>query len=505
MPVDFYLGDWLVQPALNRATNNGRMVHLRPKVMDLLIVISAHPGVVLSKDALLEGAWKANLVSESALTSVVAELRQVFDDDVEEPWLLQTIPKRGYRLIAEVRQPVGTEVRFPPEPIAQEAATAGTNFTPARSSVAARVLLMALALATVVVFAALWPNSAVIRGGAPIRDIAVLPFENPSGNPADELLAHAITDGLISELARLDGFRRVIAHESVMRYRAPRPPLRDIANDLHVQGFIAGTLTRTDGRTGVRVELIDARSEGLIWSATFMPDTRTVEEFQRRVVRDIVREARINVTPRQRLRLEASGQHTRSGSVPGGRQRPGPECPYQLSRRNRLLRTGVVQRFRNGRGVGGACAHARVSGVQQARRIGGSRARAAADTHLSSTPTMQWRESFSAAFGCTSTGTGTEAGRGCDRRYYWIPTARKRIGGMASIRRDGTAGRIAGAGARSCAAGSALAIHALFARVPIALRASVSKRGRGIHEGHRTCSQQTDLCRAACANPCPER
>jgi len=57
MAVDFYLGDWLIQPTLNRATRDGRLVHLRPKVMDVLVVLSARPGAVLSKDALLEGAW----------------------------------------------------------------------------------------------------------------------------------------------------------------------------------------------------------------------------------------------------------------------------------------------------------------------------------------------------------------------------------------------------------------------------------------------------------------
>ena len=181
---------------------------------------------------------------------------------------------------------------------------------PARFSIAGRLLLIAFALGMIVVLTALWLNPAVSRGGGSIRDIAVLPFENRSGDPVDELLAHAITDGLIAELARLDGFRRVSAHESVMRYKGERPPLRDIANDLNVQGFITGSLTRTDGRTRARVEFIDAGNGGVIWSDTFMPDTRTVEEFQRRVVRDIVREARINVTPRQRRRLEAKGRPT---------------------------------------------------------------------------------------------------------------------------------------------------------------------------------------------------
>jgi len=311
MAVDFYLGDWLIQPTLNRATRDGRLVHLRPKVMDVLVVLSARPGAVLSKDALLEGAWGTEFVSESALTSVVAELRQAFDDNVERPWLIETIPKRGYRLLAEVRPPAAAALPPPPAPIGQKVALARGDISHAGSSSRGRVLLFALAGATAVGLSALWLNTPVTRVDSPIREIAVLPFGNLSGNPADELLAHAITDGLISELARLDGLERVIAHESVMRYKARPPSLREIANDLHVEGFITGTLTRIDdSRLGVRVELIDARTERQLWSDTFMPDARSVVDVQRQVVRDIVREARITVTPRQLRRLKAAGPRT---------------------------------------------------------------------------------------------------------------------------------------------------------------------------------------------------
>jgi DNA-binding winged helix-turn-helix (wHTH) protein len=99
---DFCLGDWDVQPALCRLSQNGRTVQVRPKVMDLLVFLAAAPGAVISKETLLNEVWRTEAVSESALTRTVTELRQALGDSVESPHILETIPKRGYRLIAHV-------------------------------------------------------------------------------------------------------------------------------------------------------------------------------------------------------------------------------------------------------------------------------------------------------------------------------------------------------------------------------------------------------------------
>ncbi len=99
---DICVGEWLVQPRLARASKGGQTVHLRAKVADLLVFLAQHPGEVISKDVLLDRVWGTEHISESALTSVVTELRQTLGDDPAHPWLLQTIPKQGYRLIAPV-------------------------------------------------------------------------------------------------------------------------------------------------------------------------------------------------------------------------------------------------------------------------------------------------------------------------------------------------------------------------------------------------------------------
>ena len=99
---DFRLDDWLVQPAQCRLSKDGLARQVRPKVMDLLTYLAARRGDVVSKYHLLDGVWGTQSVSESALTRTVTELRQVLGEAANEPRVLETIPKRGYRLMGSV-------------------------------------------------------------------------------------------------------------------------------------------------------------------------------------------------------------------------------------------------------------------------------------------------------------------------------------------------------------------------------------------------------------------
>lgn len=99
---DFRMDGWLVQPSLNRATRNGIVVRLRPQLMDLLVCLASRPGAVLARDELMASVWDGRWVVESAVSRCVAELRAVFADSVQRPRIIETISKRGYRLIAAV-------------------------------------------------------------------------------------------------------------------------------------------------------------------------------------------------------------------------------------------------------------------------------------------------------------------------------------------------------------------------------------------------------------------
>jgi transcriptional activator of cad operon len=101
---DFRVGVWLVRPALNLVTDGRTTVHLEPKTMDVLRVLAEHAGQVVTKDELLARVWPGVFIADSGVFRVISELRRLFDDAPRSPRYIQTIPKRGYRLIAPVAE-----------------------------------------------------------------------------------------------------------------------------------------------------------------------------------------------------------------------------------------------------------------------------------------------------------------------------------------------------------------------------------------------------------------
>jgi DNA-binding winged helix-turn-helix (wHTH) protein len=114
---DFRLAEWLVQPSLNRLSWDERVVQLEPKLMDVLVFLAENAGRVVSKNEITDAVWPEVFITESVITRSIAGLRRAFGDDVKSPSFIETISKRGYRLIAEVIQPSATnEDRTGPRP-----------------------------------------------------------------------------------------------------------------------------------------------------------------------------------------------------------------------------------------------------------------------------------------------------------------------------------------------------------------------------------------------------
>ncbi len=108
---DFRLGEWLVQPSLDRLTLGDRTVRIRPRLMDVLCFLAEHQGQVRSKDDIIAAVWAKPYMAESVLSRSIAELRRVLDDNAAEPRFIETITKRGYRLIAPVELVGGSSQR----------------------------------------------------------------------------------------------------------------------------------------------------------------------------------------------------------------------------------------------------------------------------------------------------------------------------------------------------------------------------------------------------------
>lgn len=99
----FRLGEWLVEPAAGTIRRGDDIRHIEPKAMEVLVLLTARAGEVLSKSEITDAVWPIPFVSENRLTGVVADLRRALDDDAGDPRFVQTIPTRGYRLVAVVQ------------------------------------------------------------------------------------------------------------------------------------------------------------------------------------------------------------------------------------------------------------------------------------------------------------------------------------------------------------------------------------------------------------------
>lgn len=101
----FQVGSWLAQPSQSAISQNGKTLHVEPKVMEVLICLAAFPGETVSKEALIQKVWPDTFVTDDVLTRAISELRRAFEDDPKQSRVIQTIPKRGYRLVAPVFRP----------------------------------------------------------------------------------------------------------------------------------------------------------------------------------------------------------------------------------------------------------------------------------------------------------------------------------------------------------------------------------------------------------------
>lgn len=124
---DFELGGWRVRPSLNRLTRGGATVRLEPKMMDVLALLASRAGRVVSKDELSEAVWPDVFVTESVITRAIAGLRRALEDDAREPRFIETIAKRGYRLVARpvpsAAAPAPAANPAPPSPAPPNAAS----------------------------------------------------------------------------------------------------------------------------------------------------------------------------------------------------------------------------------------------------------------------------------------------------------------------------------------------------------------------------------------------
>ena len=295
MEGDFQVGPWLIEPSLNAVSHNGEYIHLSPKVMGVLVCLAQHPGQSVSKEDLLQTVWPDTFVSDDVLKGSISELRRVLEDDAREPTVIQTIPKRGYRLVARVQPVNGTsDSSIVNRGEKQRVVVHTRKFWVGALAAAASALLVILLGAD---FGGLRARLASKMGAPQIHSLAVLPLQNLSSDPAQEYFSDGMTDALITDLAQI-GSLKVISRTSTIQYKGTKKPLPEIARELNVDGIIEGTVQRSGHRVRITAQLIQVPADRHLWANSYERDMQDVFTLEREVTGDIAREVQARlVTP----------------------------------------------------------------------------------------------------------------------------------------------------------------------------------------------------------------
>ncbi len=299
----YEFGQFTLFPAEKRLLCDGKAVALAPKVFDTLVLLVANQERLIQKEELLQALWPDSFVEEVALAHNISQLRKALRDTTEQPRFIETVPKRGYRFIAAVRQ-VGKLAA----PVAAPARggilhSMLQNFRSLRPPVWAAFAAMLVLVAGAATYVYLPRIGRTASAGSPvIHSLAVLPLENLSGDKEQEYFADGMTDELITELGKI-GALRVISRTSVMQYKAMRQPLSNIASKLNVDAVVEGTVLRSGGRVRITTQLVRAATEKHLWAESYEGDLNDVLALQRNVARDVAREIRIKLTPQEQMIL----------------------------------------------------------------------------------------------------------------------------------------------------------------------------------------------------------
>jgi serine/threonine protein kinase len=214
---------------------------------------------------------------------------------------LEKEPARRYQRAGEVRAALDAIRVDPTAPDIPQAA-------PARHR-AWRFAASAAGIALVVVAGLMWwmsrPSTLVTPSAALIRSLAVLPLENASRNADEEYFVAGIQEALITDLSRI-GLQKVIAKASADAFKGTGKPLREIGQELGVEGLVTGSVMRAGSRVRIDVQLVQADAGSIVWANRYEREAGDILSLQNDVVASIAREVRAALTPEQTARLQTA-------------------------------------------------------------------------------------------------------------------------------------------------------------------------------------------------------
>ncbi|MGH9498105.1 MAG: TPR end-of-group domain-containing protein [Terriglobales bacterium] len=279
----------------------GIPLKLKPIPMELLILLIERRGELVTREEIVERIWGKGvfLDTDNSINGAISKIRQLLRDDAEQPKFVQTVTSKGYRFLAPVETRSISTVETAPNGSAPAVAPALAASAPERKKSDSRFLTIvlsaavALAIASVAYFQAIEPH--LRSHPVPARTmVAVLPFENLTGDAGQDYFSDGMTEEMITQLGRLDpGHLGVIARTSVMHYKHSQESLDEISRSLGVQYVLEGSLRRDGDRVRISAQLIQVKDQTHLWAQQYDRQVNGLLTVESEIAREISDEIQI--------------------------------------------------------------------------------------------------------------------------------------------------------------------------------------------------------------------
>ena len=250
----FAFEDCLLDDERRELTLRGQPVSIGPQVFDLLLYLVLHHDRVVSKDELLRAVWSGRIVSESTVASHINAVRKAIEDTGSQQRLLRTVARKGFRFVGELREGGTRPASLPPGP------SGGDDD--------GRTALPALVL----------PDK---------PSIAVLPFQNLSGDTGQAYFADGVVEDIITALSRVR-WLFVIARNTSFAYQRTQVDPRTVGRELGVRYVLEGSVRKAGNRVRITGQLIDASTGTHLWAERFEGTLDDIFELQAEVAENVV-------------------------------------------------------------------------------------------------------------------------------------------------------------------------------------------------------------------------
>jgi DNA-binding winged helix-turn-helix (wHTH) protein/TolB-like protein len=289
----------------------GELVPLTPKVFDILVTLIENGGQVVAKDDLMKRVWPNTFVEEGNLTQNISLLRKALGETPGGAQFIETVPRRGYRFVAETKQSWGDAE--PPgnghkEHSLETSVQTPVVSTPNTTSQLARIrrtpLFAVVAGLVVVGIIGLVYFTSWGKAENSIQSIAVLPFIDESADPDAQYINDKIAESLINSLSKLPQLR-VVPRSVVAGYKGKEIDPRKVGEELNVRAVVTGRIRRHGDIINIQADLIDLQNVAQLWGQHYDHKVSDVLLVQDDISRDIFENLRVKLNVEEKKQLEA--------------------------------------------------------------------------------------------------------------------------------------------------------------------------------------------------------